>query len=109
MNPTPTIGSSRGRCNGFGTRAVWAGSQRAADPTRVAAASTEEDAGRRLWNERRAKARSVTIRTPAARSAHPRPESGRPEPMASPNTIHFTDSNFESEAMQAGQPVLVDF
>ena len=29
--------------------------------------------------------------------------------MASPNTIHFTDSNFESEAMQAGQPVLVDF
>ena len=29
--------------------------------------------------------------------------------MASPNTIHFTDANFESEAMQAGQPVLVDF
>jgi thioredoxin 1 len=29
--------------------------------------------------------------------------------MASPNTIHFTDANFETEAMQAGQPVLVDF
>ncbi len=29
--------------------------------------------------------------------------------MASPNTIHFTDANFDSEAMQAGQPVLVDF
>lgn len=29
--------------------------------------------------------------------------------MASPNTIHFTDANFEAEAMQAGQPVLVDF
>lgn len=29
--------------------------------------------------------------------------------MASPNTIQFTDANFESEAMQAGQPVLVDF
>lgn len=28
--------------------------------------------------------------------------------MASPNTIQFTDANFESEAMQAGQPVLVD-
>lgn len=29
--------------------------------------------------------------------------------MAGQNTLHFDDSNFDAEVMQAGQPVLVDF
>jgi thioredoxin 1 len=29
--------------------------------------------------------------------------------MASENTVEFTDSNFETEVLQAQQPVLVDF
>ena len=29
--------------------------------------------------------------------------------MAGPNTLEFTESNFESEVIQASEPVLVDF
>ncbi|GMU34858.1 MAG: thioredoxin [Planctomycetia bacterium] len=29
--------------------------------------------------------------------------------MAGPDTLEFTDANFESEVLQSGQPVLVDF
>lgn len=29
--------------------------------------------------------------------------------MAGPNTLEFTESNFETEVLQAGEPVLVDF